>query len=632
MLSATTFVGLRPGPVVLKAPVASTAGSSSLGAPPGAVASPALAVAVSLFLASQARRRGRALRAQGSQGAPWDLLVQGGKKKVLIVGGGIGGLVSGGQLAKQGFDVTIFEKNDEVGGRCQSLTREGFRWDSGPSLLLLPQKYEQAFAKMGANLKDHITLRRVAPAYRVVFSDNSSLDLHYDMQLMADQLEEFEPGAKTNYCRFLSLARRMYEMGVARFIDRPFTTWQELLDLPELIPLLFERGWWNLPFLDIAGPYDVLLKKFFKDPRLRAIFSFQTMYVGLTPFKAPGAFSLLAGTELTDGVWYPLGGFQGVKTELEKIGLGLGVKIRSKTAVDQVIVEDGKAVGVRIGGEVVRGDVVLVNADLPWAYNNLLKGADAQLPLPPEHNAGAPRPSPVQDFGTYWSEKKKFSSGVISFLWAVDIEVPRLLHHTVFLGCPGEEDKAWEPICRATDVASAPNFYVHTPSKSDPSSAPKGKDSVMILFPVANMQEMQQAGIDVSKPGVYTEMAKACKEAVLRRFREAGCGDIEQHIVDETIRDPQEWKSLYNLDHGAAFGLSCGLLQLAMTRPAPRDENGIKSLYFVGASTRPGNGVPLVMMGAGLVADQIAKDMGMAPAPGESVSAWASKRPTACEP
>lgn len=553
----------------------------------------------------------------------------------MIVGGGVGGLTSAGQLAKQGFDVIIFEKNDDVGGRCQSLTRGGFRWDTGPSLLLLPQKYEQAFGRMGADLKDYLTLRRVDPAYRVVFGDNSSLDLLYDMQLMADQLEAFEPGSKSSYARFLSLARRMYEMGLTRFIDRPFSTWAELVDLPELIPQLIERGWWSLPFLDIAGPYDVLLRRFFKDPRIRAIFSFQTMYVGLTPYRAPGAFSLLAGTELTDGVWYPLGGFQGVQSSLKKVATSLGVEVRAKTTVEEVVIENGQAVGVRVGGEVIRGDAVLVNADLPWAYKNLLKGADAQLPA--SATVTSSRGTPVADFGEYWSERKKFSAGVIEFLWAFDVKVSRLLQHTVFLSSPNEEREAWEPVCKVSDLTKAPNFYVHTPSKTDESAAPKGQESVMVLFPIANLQEMEQAGYDVSKPGVYSELRAACRATILRRFREAGCGDLESHIVDEVIRDPQDWKPLYNLDHGAAFGLSCGLLQLAMTRPPPKDENGIEGLYFVGASTRPGNGVPLVMMGAGLVARQIAEDFGMpAQVLGQTPQVvtpetWACPRPRAAE-
>ncbi|CAE8655243.1 unnamed protein product [Polarella glacialis] len=557
-------------------------------------------------------------------------------KKILIVGGGIGGLSSAAQLAKQGFDVTLFEKNEDVGGRVQSLTRSGFRWDAGPSLLLLPKKYEECFARAGVDMKDHLTLRRADPAYRVVFGDNTSLDLLYDMQKMSDQLEAFEPGAKTKYAGFLDLARKMYEMGIDQFIDKPFSTWGELIDLPELLPKLVDRGWWTLPFLDIAGPYDLLLKKFFKDPRIRSIFSFQTMYVGLTPYRAPGAFCLLAGTELTDGVWYPLGGFQGIGGEMAKVAVKNGVKMRTGTAVDEVVVENGVAVGLRLEGssEVIRGDAVLVNADLTYAYTHLLKGADANLP----RSAGEATSSatPVADFGEYW-HKKTFASGVISFLFAFDVEVPRLLQHTVFVGAPDCERQAWQPVSRPEGIAKSPNFYVHTPSKTDPSAAPEGQDSVMILFPVANMQEMEKDGFDMSKPGAYKELTAACRAVIFRRFREAGCGDLEAHLVDEVIRDPQEWKELYNLDHGAAFGLSCGLLQLAMTRPPPKDENGVEGLYFTGASTRPGNGVPLVMMGAGLVANQIAQDFGVEAVNNQGHegpskdSAWAAGRPTACE-
>lgn len=546
------------------------------------------------------------------------------EKTAVVVGGGVAGLATAAELAKAGMRVTLYEKNSEVGGRCQSVESsqvKGYRWDTGPSLLLLPKKYEDAYRRLGSDIKKELNLKRVDPPYRVVFGDETHVDVDYDPIKMTEQMEQFEPGCTSNYYRFLSAARKMLDMGVERFVDRQFESWPELVDPVGLLPELISRGWFTIPLVNMLFSIDDLMKSWFKDERLRALFTFQTLYVGLTPYNSPGALCLLAGTDLTDGVWYPMGGWRGVKDTLASLAERHGVTIKTNSEVDEVIVSGGKAVGLKFrNGDEERADVVVVNADTPYAYKNLLRNAEGQ---PKAEAAESPTVSSTSDD----LDGRDYSSGVIAFYWAVDQKVDYLRHHSIFLGCPVEEVKAWKPITSPSNMPEKPNFYVHCPTRTDPSAAPDGCESIMVLFPVANLQQMAAAGL---KPGaqkgeLYAEIKAAARKTVLRRFAEVGCGDLESHIVEEFVRDPETIGELYNLRHGATFGLSHGLLPwqggLAMTRPPPRAAE-LDRLFFVGAGTRPGNGVPLVLMGAGLTSQLILEEMGLATS-GKAVSSIA---------
>jgi len=549
-----------------------------------------------------ARRRKRHFKAQA-------VAMHGHKEgRALVVGGGVAGLATAAQLAKEGMKVTLFEKNSQVGGRCQSMEStkvKGYRWDTGPSLLLLPKKYEDAYKRLGSDIKKELNLKRVDPPYRVTFGDETFVDVDYDPMKMTEQMEKFEPGCTSNYYRFLSVARRMLDMGLERFVDRQFESWPELVDPIGLLPEMILKGWFSIPLVNMLFSIDDLLKAWFQDERLRAIFSFQTLYVGLTPYNSPGALCLLAGTDLTDGVWYPMGGWKNVKDTIAGLAEKYGVEIKTDTAVEEVLVTDGRAVGLKLqGGTVEKGDVVVVNADTPYAYQKLLEHTPSQASTV----EAASVEQTAEDL-----DGREYSCGVIAFFWAVDCKVDYLRHHTIFLGTPVEEKKAWTPITEASKMPERPNFYVHCPTRTDPSAAPEGCESIMVLFPVANMQQMAEAGFTPGAKGeLYKDIKAAARKTVLRRFKEAGCGDLEKHIVEETIRDPEMIGELYNLKHGATFGLSHGLLPwqggLAMTRPAPRAPE-VDGLYFVGAGTRPGNGVPLVLMGAGLTSQLILDDL-----------------------
>ena len=534
----------------------------------------------------------------------------GDKQTAIVVGGGVGGLGMASRLAHAGYDVTILEKNLDTGGRCRSESfegkGEGYRFDTGPSLMLLPDRYREQFTAVGKNLHDYMDIERVDPAYRAHFGDHTTLDLLYDTEKMRAQLDAVEEGAGGRYIDWLGRARASLDYGVAAFIEKDANSILDFVDLRRVGPLALAVN----P-IDLLLPQFNQMAKYFKNEKLRALFSYQELYVGLSPYNAPGVFSLLAATELTDGVWYPIGGFDEVRQSLQKLADEEGVKTRLGAEVSKIVTEPlpdetGSAIkgskatqrvtGVRLeSGEFLNADVVVANPDLPCVWEQMIDHETF-----PEAKKEAER----------W-EDAEYSCSVIEFNWCLDATVPDLLHHNVFLS--GDYKGSWERPAVVEDFAAPKqhNFYCHNPVYTDKSCAPEGGASVMVLLPVANINEQakicKKRGLPVPSE---EDMVNAAREAVLRRFKEAG-KDIEKNIVSESVTTPSQWQERFNIKHGAVFGLSHGLTQLAAFRPPVRtgipqlDSPEVDGLHFVGASTRPGNGVPLVLMGVKVVFEKI---------------------------
>jgi phytoene desaturase (3,4-didehydrolycopene-forming) len=260
----------------------------------------------------------------------------GDKQTAIVVGGGVGGLGMASRLAHAGYDVTILEKNLDTGGRCRSESfdgkGEGYRFDTGPSLMLLPDRYREQFTAVGKNLHDYMDIKRVDPAYRAHFGDHTTLDLLYDTERMRAQLDAVEEGAGGRYIDWLGRARASLDYGVAAFIEKDANSILDFVDLRRVGPLALAVN----P-IDLLLPQFNQMAKYFKNEKLRALFSYQELYVGLSPYNAPGVFSLLAATELTDGVWYPVGGFDKVRQSLQALADEEGVVTRLGAEVAQIV-------------------------------------------------------------------------------------------------------------------------------------------------------------------------------------------------------------------------------------------------------------------------------------------------------
>src|SRR5690242_5817747 len=288
------------------------------------------------------------------------------KPTAIVIGAGIGGIATAARLAKNGYDVTVLEKNQQAGGRCNQIVQDGHRFDIGPTLFLMPEIWEETFAALGEKMSDHLQLKRIDPTYKVHFDDGLQLELTSDIGEMQTQLEKVEKTAFTGFLNYIAEGSKHYKMSLEKFVGRNFYNIFEYFSLGNL-PLLFQ--------LKALKKHYANTSRFFKDERLKAAFTFQNMYLGLSPYDAPATYSLLQYTELAEGVWYPIGGMYAAIQALVRIAEKLGVKFIYKSAVKKMK-EESDTLRVSKGGKIksvitddgreFTADIFIGNADLPY--------------------------------------------------------------------------------------------------------------------------------------------------------------------------------------------------------------------------------------------------------------------------
>lgn len=491
------------------------------------------------------------------------------KPIALVIGAGIGGIATAGRLARSGYEVTVVEKNAQPGGRCGQLIKDGHRFDVGPTLFLMPEVFEETYAALGEKMGDHLDLRRIDPTYTVRFDDGASLALTSNLGSMETQLEAIEPGAFGGFLRYLSEGQQNYRLSLQKFVGRNFYNIFQYFSLTNL-PLLFKLKA-LIKHYDNVGHY-------FKDPHLKAAFTFQNMYLGLSPYDAPATYSLLQYTELAEGIWFPMGGLYRVIETLTTIAEKQGVHFIYNAPVERIETADRRATGIVLeDGRRFEADVIVVNADLPYAYRALLQDESAAEQL----------------------DRKKFTCSAIMFYWGVDKVYPQIKHHNVWLA--GDYKASFDNIFDDHTLPAEPSFYVNAPTRTDPAAAPAGQDTLMVLVPVGHLDE--------TKPQDWAALKDRARARVLERLKEIGVDDLEQHIKFEISYTPKNWQTLYNLEKGAAFGLSHNFTQVGYLRPRNRHAR-YHNVYFAGASTHPGTGLPIVLLSARLTTERILKDAG----------------------
>ena len=491
-------------------------------------------------------------------------------KQVVIVGAGIGGMATAMRLQASGrFQVTILEKNETVGGRANIREVDGFRFDTGPSLLLMTDVYRELFAACGEDFDSWVRLIKMEPNYAVHFGDGSQMEMSSDLTKMIAELERIEPGVTAGYYRFLEDAGRKYRIGREKFVEKNFNKATDFFTASNL-KLLGQLNALNKLYAHVS--------QFFRDDRLRQAFSMQSMYLGISPFEAPAVYTLLPYTELAeDGLYYPEGGIYALPTAMAAVAQKLGVVIETGRNVTQIMVKDGRARGVCVDGDVVTADLVISNADLPYTYTDLL----------------AERPARRSEES--W-KRQPFTSSAFMLYLGTDRVYPTLKHHNFFLS--SDYKRNFEEIFSVKIPPRDPSFYVNAPGRTDPSVAPPEHDNLFVLVPIPHLTDQMRwddAQIEKFKVKVYDKLESR------------GLTDLRKHVVVEQVVTPHEWRDQYNLKYGAAFGLSHGILQVGYFRPANKSPE-VENLYFVGASTVPGTGVPLVCLGAKLVTERILAD------------------------
>ncbi|GAB7356039.1 hypothetical protein MBLNU459_g6656t1 [Dothideomycetes sp. NU459] len=535
---------------------------------------------------------------------------------------GAGGVSTAARLAKAGFKVTVLEKNDFTGGRCSLLRHEGWRFDQGPSLLLLPGLFHRTFEELDTSLeREGVKLVKCEPNYNIWFGDGERFQLSTDLASMKSEIEKWE--GKDGYSRYLGFLREShehYELSVTHVLLRNFTSVLSMMRPSFLKHLLALH-----PFESIYSR----ASKYFWTERLRRVFTFGSMYMGMSPFDAPGTYSLLQYTELAEGIWYPIGGFHEVIEALVKVGERLGVDYKLSTPISRIeLSSDGsRATGVVLeSGEILTADVIVNNADLVYTYNNLLP------PTPYAHNLGQ-RPT---------------SCSSISFYWALDRKVEELDAHNIFLA--DEYRESFDSIFKKHLIPDQPSFYVNVPSRADPSAAPEGKDTIVVLVPVGHLIDgehngsgaslasadvKERKGIQPTETQDWPRMIELARRTILSTIALRTGVDITPYIVHEITNDPMTWQDTFNLDRGAILGLSHSFFNVLSFRPATKARRGgwldgklgggvagrigellnnggsIDRLYMVGASAHPGTGVPICLAGGKLVAEQVCEDLGV---------------------
>ncbi|MBK8783259.1 MAG: phytoene desaturase [Anaerolineales bacterium] len=493
------------------------------------------------------------------------------RKTAVVIGAGIGGIATAARLAKNGYEVTVLEKNETPGGRCNQILRDGHRFDIGPTLFLMPEVWEETFASLGEKMSDHLDLRRIDPTYKVHFDDGLELELTSDIGKMQTQLEKVEKTAFTGFLNYIAEGSKHYKISLEKFVGRNFFNIFEYFSLSNL-PLIFQ--------LKALGKHYKNTSRFFKDERLKAAFTFQNMYLGLSPYDAPATYSLLQYTELAEGVWYPMGGMYAGIQALVKVAEKHGVKFIYNAPAKRIHVNETKVVGVEVeDGRNFHADIFVGNADLPYIYDQLLPDRAEAKKL-------------VED--------KLYTCSTIMFYWGVDKEYSQIAHHNIFLG--GDYKASFDQIFNDHTLPEMPSFYVHAPKRTDPAAGPEGKDTLYVLVPVGHLDARSEQDWDA--------MVKRARQTVLTRLAsELGATDLEQHIKFEMVYQPKVWKERFNLVNGAAFGLSHNFWQVGYLRPHNRHKK-YKNLYFAGASTHPGTGLPIVLLSARLTTERILKEEG----------------------
>jgi phytoene desaturase len=475
--------------------------------------------------------------------------------RAVVVGSGIGGLATAIRLRKLGYKVIILEKNEKIGGRMDYIENNGYFFDTGPTLLLMLKPLIELFKEVEENINDYLNLVKIDPLYRIYFKDGSFLEPSNDLAYYVRQvaLKEFK-----NLLKFYSDITYMYNDTIYNFVEKNYYSVFDFLNLRSVKLLLKHKMLDNLYYR---------VSRYFDDYRLIFANTFQSMYLGISPFNAPFVYTVVNYMEAIEGIYYPIGGMYQIVKSLEKIISKMNIRILRETEVKEI---DKKTNTIYTNKGFFDADVIVINADLPYAKSDLL---NEKLP------------------------NYDYSCSTIMLYIGYEGST-NMLHHNVFL--TDNYKQSFESIFNKGIIPNDLSFYVNISSKTDISQSPKNCENIYILIPVPNLKVLREN---------LNEKLNEIINKVFDRL-ESQTNFRRERIKFIIKRTPYDWQSLYNLKYGSAFGLSHKFLQSAYFRPKNYEKKGI---YYVGASTIPGSGIPMVLISSKLVIERILKDYGNAP-------------------
>lgn len=480
-----------------------------------------------------------------------------GGRHAVIIGSGFGGLAAAVRLGARGYRVTVLERLDEPGGRARVFRQDGFRFDAGPTIITAPFLFEELWSLAGRTLKDDVDLQPVNPFYRIRFDDGSHFDYSGDDAAMRAEIARFSSMDLAGFERFKQVTDTLCDVGFEQLGHVPFDSWRDMIRVvPDLVRL---QAWRS-----VHG----LVARYIRDPKLRTVFSFHPLLVGGNPFTTTAVYALINALERRWGVHYAMGGTGELVSGLVRLIEGQGNILRLGCGVEEILVESGRATGVRLGsGEEISADIVVSNADAAWTYRHLV-----------------PKQSRRR-----WNRRRlnRLEASMSLFVWYFGTrrqyhEVP---HHTIALG-PRYRGLV-DDIFKRGHLADDFSLYLHRPTASDPSVAPEGCDAFYVLSPVPHLGN----GTD------WNAKAEDYRLKIQRRLEDTILPGLGDELVTSRLMTPRNFNTELLSWQGAAFGPQPLMTQSAWFRPHNRSED-IENLFLVGAGTHPGAGVPGVLSSA----------------------------------
>lgn len=496
------------------------------------------------------------------------------KKKIIVIGAGVAGLASAIRLQHEGYEVELYEKEAMPGGKMHRIELDGYQFDLGPSIVMMPELYREIFELCGRNPDDYIPMQRLDPMYRVYFGDDPDhpYDISSDLTALTETIESISEKDAEGFFNYLQEIYKRFLVAKKHFIQRPFRRPRDFYNPSTLKQAM------KLKTLDNA---DHFIGKYIKNERLKQMISFQTLYIGISPYNGPSLYSMIPMIEFLYGVWFIKGGMYTMASAMEKLFLELGGTIHYNSPVEEICIENGKATGIRLGNQTINADYIVCNADFPFAMKHLIKDIKAK--------------------GKYTDNKidsMKYSCSCFLMYLGMDRKYEEIDHVHNFIFNENLEQNL-NDIFEGNQLENG-SFYVYIASKIDPSLAPEGKDGLYILMPVSDLS--------TAKYEWNNETIRYYRQYILQSLKRIkGFEQIENEIVTETYMTPKDFESKFHAYNGACFGLQPTLSQSNHLRPQSKATH-CEQLYFAGSSTHPGAGVPIVLLSAKIAVQELLLD------------------------
>lgn len=490
-------------------------------------------------------------------------------KKAVIVGAGPGGLASAMLLRASGAHVTVLERSDRVGGRTSAFRQDGFTFDVGPTFYLYPEILREIFAACGRSLDDYVSLTQLDPMYRLQFDDGTTFEATADVERLSEQVARIDPEDAKNVAPYLAENRAKFDR-FRPILQRPFHGPLSLFkaDLARAFPLF--RPW---------NTVDQDLNRWFRNPDVRLAFSFQSKYLGMSPFKCPSLFTILAHVEYGFGVFHPQGGCSAITEAMARAAREMGVEIRLSEPVEELEFDGRRAVAARTAQGRYPAEAVVVNGDFASTIRKIVPDRLRRR----------------------WTDEridgKKFSCSTFMLYLGIEGRFDDMHHHTIYLS------KDYLTNIHEIDAGQAPEdptIYVQNASVTDPTVAPEGHSTLYVLVPVGNLS----GGVD------WQALAPQYRAKVLRRLQRLCGHDIERRIRTEIMLTPDDWRAQMAVFRGATFNLAHNLGQMLHWRPRNRFED-VDGIYLTGGGTHPGSGLPTIFESARIASRLVAEDLGL---------------------